>query len=197
MKIGLLFGSFNPVHTGHLLIASYFLEPDGQSGIKGMEKIWFVVSPQNPFKENSELIDENTRFKMVQLAIENNSRFEACDAEFKLSRPSFTIHTLEFLREKYPEHTFFPLIGGDNLMSFHLWKNYEKILENYEVLVYRRSGFDGNPAVAAHPHIKICDVPLLNISSTYIRELIRSGKSIRYIVPKSVEEFIMVNKLYL
>ena len=190
MNIGLFFGSFNPIHTGHLLIADYFIE------FTELDKIWFVVSPQNPFKINDKLLDENLRIELLKLAIKNNSHFEVTDVEFNLNRPSYTVNTLAHLREQFPEHTFFPIIGGDNLQSFHLWKNYEEILKQHQIFVYRRSGFHGNPLLANHKHIKVFDVPLLNISSTYIREMLQAGKSIKYLVPEVVQQFIENHKLY-
>jgi len=191
MKIGLFFGSFNPIHTGHLLIADYFIE----FGL--LDKIWFVVSPQNPFKTNYTLIDENLRLEMLKLAISDNEKFEACDIEFNLPRPSYTANTLEYMRNQFPEYEFIPIIGGDNLHSFHLWKDYERILEKHEIFVYRRAGYYTNPLFANQSNIKIFDVPLLNISSTYIREMLQVGKSIKYLVPDSVEEYIKIHKLYI
>jgi nicotinate-nucleotide adenylyltransferase len=190
MKIGLLFGSFNPIHTGHLLIANYMVE------YTKLDKIWFVVSPQNPFKVNDELLDENLRLKMIEMAISDDDRFEACNIEFGMPKPNYTYLTLTTLTQKYPEHEFTPIIGGDNLQSFHLWKNYESILENYQLFVYRRAGFHENPLLANHKKISLYEVPLLNISSTYIRETLQAGKSIRYLVPKVVKEFIDQNNLY-
>ncbi len=190
MKIGLLFGSFNPIHTGHLLIANYMVE------YTELDKIWFVVSPQNPFKVNDELLDENLRLKMIEMAIADDNRFEACDIEFGMPKPNYTYLTLTTLAEKYSEHQFTPIIGGDNLQSFHLWKNYESILENYQLFVYRRAGFHENPLLANHKKISLYEVPLLNISSTYIRETLQAGKSIRYLVPKVVKEFIDEHHLY-
>lgn len=190
MKIGLLFGSFNPIHTGHLLIANYMVE------YTELDKIWFVVSPQNPFKVNDELLDENLRLKMIEMAIADDNRFEACNIEFEMPKPNYTYLTLTTLTEKYPEHQFTPIIGGDNLQSFHLWKNYESILENYQLFVYRRAGFHENPLLANHKKISLYEVPLLNISSTYIRETLQAGKSIRYLVPKVVKEFIDEHHLY-
>jgi nicotinate-nucleotide adenylyltransferase len=190
MKIGLFFGSFNPVHTGHLLIADYFIE------FALVEQIWFVISPQNPFKTSDQLLDEKLRLRMMNLAIQDNTHFMACDEEFGLERPSYTVNTLAHLRKKFPEHTFYLVIGGDNLQSFHLWKNYQNILQHHEILVYRRSGFHNNPLLANHPGIHIFDVPLLNISSTYIREMIQAGKSVKYMVPENVQHFIEANNLY-
>ncbi len=190
MKVGLFFGSFNPVHTGHLLIANYFVQ------FAGFDKIWFVVSPQNPFKVNGELLDEKLRLHMLQLAIGNDTRFEACDIEFGLERPSYTVNTLAHLRDKYPMYEFCPIIGGDNLQSFHLWKDFTEILTHHEIYVYRRTGYHENPLLANHKRIKIFEVPLLNISSTYIREMLQAGKSIRYLVPDQVSAYIEENKLY-
>lgn len=190
MKIGLFFGSFNPVHTGHLLIANYFNQ------FAGFDKIWFVVSPQNPFKEKDKLLDEKVRLHLLQLAINGDKRFVASDVEFNLERPSYTVTTLQYLREQYPDDTFCPIIGGDNLQSFHLWKDYKDILAHHEVYVYRRAGFHENPLLANDPKIRIFEVPLLNISSTYIREMIQAGKSIKYLVPEKVEAYIKQEGLY-
>jgi nicotinate-nucleotide adenylyltransferase len=191
MKIGLFFGSFNPVHTGHLLIANYFTQ------FAGFDKIWFVVSPQNPFKVKDELLDEQVRLHLLHLAVDGDKRFEVSEVEFGLERPSYTVNTLRHLRETYPDETFCPIIGGDNLQSFHLWKDYKDILEHHEVYVYRRVGFHENPLLANHSRVKIFEVPLLNISSTYIREMIQAGKSIKYLVPEKVYEYIKKEGLYL
>lgn len=190
MRIGLFFGSFNPVHTGHLLIANYFVQ------FAGLSQIWFVVSPQNPFKTNDALLDENLRLHMINLAIGNDERFKACEVEFALSRPSYTINTLTHLVNANPALEFVPIIGGDNLQQFDKWKDYQLILEKHEVYVYRRAGFHENPILANHPKIKIFEVPLLNISSTYIREMIQANKSIKYLVPERVEAFINQGNYY-
>ena len=190
MKIGLFFGSFNPVHTGHLLIANYFVQ------FTHLDKIWFIVSPQNPFKANDTLLDERTRLDMLKLAINGDERFNASDFEFNLTRPSYTVNTLAELQKTHPNDTFIPIIGGDNLQSFHLWKDYETIIANHEIYVYRRAGFHENPLLANHPKIKIFEVPLLNISSTYIREMLQAEKSVKYLVPEKVEKYIKEHKLY-
>jgi nicotinate-nucleotide adenylyltransferase len=190
MKIGLFFGSFNPVHTGHLLIANYFVQ------FTHLDKIWFIVSPQNPFKANDTLLDERTRLEMLKLAINGDERFNASDFEFNLTRPSYTVNTLAELQKTHPNDTFIPIIGGDNLQSFHLWKDYETIIDNHEIYVYRRAGFHENPLLANHPKIKIFEVPLLNISSTYIREMLQAEKSVKYLVPEKVEKYIKEHKLY-
>jgi nicotinate-nucleotide adenylyltransferase len=190
MKIGLFFGSFNPVHTGHLLIANYFVQ------FTDIDKIWFIISPQNPFKASDTLLHETVRLEMMQLAINGDERFKASDFEFNLPRPSYTVNTLAELCKAFPNDTFVPIIGGDNLQSFHLWKDYETILHQHQVFVYRRAGFHENPLLANHPKIKIFEVPLLNISSTYIREMLQAGKSVKYLVPEKVEAYIKEHKLY-
>lgn len=189
-KTGLFFGSFNPLHTGHLLIANYFLE------FTELDNIWFVVSPQNPFKQNEDLLDENTRLEMLRMAVEDEPRFIASDVEFDLERPSYTVNTLRHLRTKHPAIQFYPIIGGDNLQQFHLWKDYKEILDNHQVYVYRRAGFHENPLLANHPSIKLFEVPLLNISSTYVRDMLQAGKSVHYMVPENVRQFIEEHKLY-
>lgn len=190
MKVGLFFGSFNPVHTGHLLIANYFIQ------FGGLDKIWFMVSPQNPFKVNDNLLDENIRLQLLKLAINGDERFGASDFEFNLPRPSYTVNTLSELRAQYPGDVFIPIIGGDNLQSFHLWKEYQTILDHHEVYVYRRAGYHENPLLANHSKIKIFEVPLLNISSTYIREMLQAGKSVKYLVPEKVDQYIQEKGLY-
>ncbi|MFN4082379.1 MAG: nicotinate (nicotinamide) nucleotide adenylyltransferase [Bacteroidia bacterium] len=190
MNIGLFFGSFNPIHTGHLIIANYMVD------YTKIDEVWFVVSPQNPFKTNEELLHEKHRYAMVQAAIDDNPKFKACDVEFYLQRPSYTDYTLTHLRETYTQHTFILIIGGDNLQSFNKWKNYENILNNHEVYVYARTGIVEMPLLANHPNIKLFEVPLLNISSTYIRESIKAGKSIKYLVTENVEKLIVENGFY-
>ncbi len=179
-KVGLFFGSFNPIHTGHLIIASYMAD------YTDLNEIWFVVSPQNPFKQSDELLHENIRLQLLQLAIQDDSRFKASNIEFDLPRPSYTDSTLEALRTQNPETQFTLIIGGDNLKSFHKWRNYDSILHQHEVYVYARIGIVERPLLANHPKIKMFEVPLLNISSTYIRETLQEGKSIRYMLPELV-----------
>jgi len=190
MKIGLFFGSFNPIHTGHLIIANYMAD------YTDLHEVWFVVSPQNPFKSEQSLLDENHRLNLLQKAIEGEPRFKASDVEFSLPRPSYTVHTLHYLTEKYPSYEFTLIIGGDNLQNFHKWLNYESILEKHKVFVYARTGIVEKPLLSNHPNIKLLEVPLLNISSSYIRESIQAGKSIKYLVPESVRIAIEENKFY-
>lgn len=190
MHIGLFFGSFNPVHTGHLIIANFMAD------YAQLDKIWFVISPQNPFKVADELLDEKIRLNLLEEAIKEDSRFEVSHIEFELPRPSYTENTLKELSKAYPDHKFTLIIGGDNLSNFHRWKNYEEILDNYSVYVYARVGIVEKPSLANHPSIKLFEVPLLNISSTYIRETIQAGKSIRYLVPENVRMAIETRGLY-
>lgn len=182
MNIGLYFGSFNPVHVGHLIIANHILNETD------IEKVWFIVSPQNPFKSESGLLNEYHRLHLVRLATEEDNRIKASDIEFGLPRPSYTVDTLAYLSEKHPEHSFRIIMGSDSLQNLHKWKNYEVILKNYPIYVYRRPGFDTTAAPGATLHL--LDAPLLEISATRIRKYIREGKSARYLLPEKVLEEI-------
>jgi nicotinate-nucleotide adenylyltransferase len=188
MKIGLYFGSFNPVHVGHLIIAGYAAEHTD------LEKVWLVVSPQNPFKKEQTLLNEYHRLHLVQLAIDDDTRLRASDVEFSLPRPSYTIDTLTYLREKYPQHEFAMVIGSDSLQNLPRWKNGEQIMRDHDLYVYVRSGHPVTNDVG--PRVKIMNAPLLDISATAIRNNIRSGKSIRYLVPEKVREEIERNSYY-
>jgi len=188
MKIGLFFGSFNPVHVGHLIIANHILN---HTDIK---KIWFVISPQNPFKTENSLLNEYHRLHLVKSAIENDNRMKVSDIEFTLPKPSYTINTLTYLSEKYPEHKFCIIMGSDSFMNLNKWKNYEKIIKGYQIYIYKREGFEIDNTISAN--IKIVNTPILQISATYIRELIKAGKSIRYLVPENVREEIESRKFY-
>ena len=187
MKIGLYFGSFNPIHTGHLIIASHIIEHTD------LQKIWFVVSPQNPLKPSATLLNEYQRLNMVRLAVENDSRFNASDVEFKLPKPSYTIDTLTYLFEKYPKHQFTVLMGSDSYQNLNKWKNYELLVKNYSIVVYNRQNFEVKDNVY---NATILNAPLLDISSTLIRNLIKEKKSIKYLVPNNVLDELMNNKYY-
>lgn len=191
MKIGLFFGSFNPIHIGHLIIANVMVDQND------VDQVWFVVSPQNPFKSSKSLIHEFDRMDMVERAIEDNFNLRATDVEFNMPKPSFTIDTLTYLSSKHPAHKFRLIIGEDNLKNFHKWKNYEAILEYYGLDVYPRPLSVPNNKIKNHPNVRMVQAPLLDISATYIREAIRSGKSIKYIVHEKVESYIVEKKLYL
>lgn len=183
MKIGLFFGSFNPVHNGHLIIANYVCETTD------LDKVWMMVSPQNPFKQKDGLLNEYDRLHLINLAIEDNPNLRASDIEFKLPKPSYTIDTLTHLKEKFPQHEFSLVMGGDNLSNLHKWKNYEMILAGYDIYVYRRQGAEESK-LAAHERVHFLDVPLLDISATFIRENLRKGVSMRYFLPEKVYEYI-------
>lgn len=188
MKVGLYFGSFNPIHVGHLIIANHILNETN------LKMIWFVVSPQNPFKNSESLLNEYDRLHLVRKAIEDDSRFRATDIEFYLPKPSYTVHTLAYLKEKQPSYEFSLIMGSDSLQNIKKWKNAEMIIDNYPIVVYRRPGFEVENK--RHPKLHILQAPLLEISATHIRELIRQGKSIRYLVPSSVEDAINLSSLY-
>jgi len=188
MNIGLYFGSFNPIHIGHLIIANHILNESQ------LDKIWFVVSPLNPFKNSENLINEYDRLYLVRKAIENDMRLKGSDVEFSLPKPSYTAHTLVYLKEKYPDYNFSLIMGSDGFQNLHKWKNSEAIIDNYPIVIYKRPGFEVNNQQNAK--ITIMDAPLLEISSTHIRELIKSGKSIKYLVPSSIEEEILANGFF-
>lgn len=182
MNIGLFFGSFNPIHNGHLIIVNHILNETD------LDKIWFVISPLNPFKTSESLLNEYDRFHLVQKAIERDLRLKASDIEFTLPKPSYTIHTLTYLKEKYPEHVFTLIMGSDGFQNLDKWKNAELIARDYTIIIYKRPGFDIINKLNAS--ILVLDAPLLSISATYIRKLIERGKSIKYLVPPAVEEEI-------
>jgi nicotinate-nucleotide adenylyltransferase len=187
MKIGLYFGSFNPIHVGHLIIAQTLFQRGG------LDQVWFVVSPQNPFKKQESLAHEHDRLRMVELAIDDNFQFRASDVEFRMPRPSYTIDTLTYLSDKYPQHQFSLFLGSDNLSHFHKWKNHQAILDNYPILVYPRPG---EVKTLDHPGVSYLDAPLLDISATFIRQSIQEGLSVRYLLPERVEGYILDKKLY-
>ncbi len=190
MKIGLFFGSFNPIHIGHLIIANTIADSEEVS------QVWLVVSPQNPFKKNGTLLHEFDRYDMVRLAIADNEKLNVTDIEFHLPKPSYTIDTLTYLQEKYPQHIFKIIIGEDNLKGFEKWKNYLKILEYYEVLVYPRPN-SAKTIFHDHEKVKFVQAPLIDLSATYIREKIRNHQSIKYLVHEDVETMIRVKGFYL
>lgn len=189
-KTGLFFGSFNPIHIGHLVIAEYMVE------FTDLDTVWFVVSPQNPLKEEKSLLKEQQRLQMVRMAIEYDNRFKASNIEFKLSKPSYTINTLEHLKEKHPGRQFCLIMGADNLCTLHKWKNYEKLLENYEIYVYPRKDNYNMPAYANISTVHITEAPVMEISSTFIRKAIKEKKEAKYMLPPSVAEYIKEMHFY-
>ncbi|WP_235298580.1 nicotinate (nicotinamide) nucleotide adenylyltransferase [Portibacter marinus] len=189
MKIGLYFGSFNPVHVGHMIISSHMLQ------YTDVDQVWMVVSPHNPHKEKKSLAKDYDRLHLVTLAIGDNPGIKASNIEFSLPKPSYTIDTLTYLKEKYPDHIFSLIMGGDNLSTFHKWKNYELILRDYDIKVYQRPSYDLGE-LQNHPKVSIVPAPMLDISSSFIRKSIKTGHSIQYLVPQSVFEYIDSNKMY-
>ncbi len=188
MKIGLYFGSFNPIHIGHMIIANHVLSHCN------IDRLWFVVSPHNPLKETSSLLNENHRLHLVRLAIENESKFKASNIEFSLPRPSYTIDTISYLSDKYPQHEFSIVMGSDSFFNIKKWKNYKELLKQCKIIIYNRPGFE--PDISLSKNIELVNAPLLDISSTYIRNLIKEKKSIRYLVKDEVMEDILANGYY-
>jgi nicotinate-nucleotide adenylyltransferase len=188
VNIGLYFGSFNPVHNGHLIIAQHLLNETG------LEKVWLVVSPQNPFKQQKTLLNEYDRLHLVNMAIEGSPALKAMDIEFKLPKPSYTIDTMAYLTEKYPQHQFSIIMGSDSYQNINDWKNAETLKNNYTIYVYERPGFAVTETNSKQV-IKL-KAPLLQISATHIRELIQKNKSIRFLVPDIVKEEIERNNYY-
>lgn len=188
MNIGLYFGSFNPIHTGHLIIANHVLNETT------IEKIWFIVSPQNPFKESKSLLNEYDRLHLVRLAIQDDIRMKCSDIEFSLSKPSYTSNTLAFLSEKHSEHKFSIIMGSDSYQNLNKWKNYETIVDNYDIYVYHRKDYKIETTIKKKPII--LDAPIIEISASQIRDNIKAGKSIRYMVPEIVREEIETRKFY-
>ncbi|HMG16052.1 MAG TPA: nicotinate (nicotinamide) nucleotide adenylyltransferase [Saprospiraceae bacterium] len=189
MKIGLFFGSFNPIHLGHLIIANFM------ASNTDLNQVWFMVSPQNPFKDKKTLAPDLTRLQMIRMAIEDNNQLKVSDIEFSLPKPSYTITTLTYLKEKYPSYEFCLIMGSDNLSSLPLWKNYEQIINNYPIYIYIRPAYLENPLVGNN-NIFFFDVPQILISASTIRKYIEEGKSIKYLVPEVIYEFLDGNKLY-
>lgn len=183
MRIGLFFGSFNPVHVGHMVLANYMLS------FTELEQVWFVVSPHNPLKEKSSLLDQNQRLYMVNLAIGDTSKFKSSNIEFNLSQPSYTINTLAHLKEKYPQHQFSLIMGEDNLQSFTKWKNYEEILKNHQLFVYPRPNSEPGD-LKHHKNVIMTQAPMMEISSTMIRQAIKDKKDVSFFVPAAVWEYI-------
>jgi nicotinate-nucleotide adenylyltransferase len=189
-NVGLFFGSFNPIHIGHLIIANTMVqEPD-------LDEIWFIVSPQNPFKKKDGLAHEFDRYDLVEAAIADHFNFKVSDIEFNMPKPSYTSDTLAYLSDQNPGISFKLIIGEDNLKSFPKWKNHEVILDNYGLLVYPRPN-SKKSAISDHPNVKFVEAPMMDISATFIRKSIKAEKSVKYLVPDIVLDRIRVKKLYL
>lgn len=188
-KTGLLFGSFNPIHVGHLMIAGYMYE------FSDLDELWFVVSPLNPLKEKQSLLSDHHRLEMVNLAIEDDTRFRSCNIEFKMPQPSYTIHTLTWLQEKYPMREFVIISGTDIFPTFHKWKNWEKLLELYKFYVYPRPG-SSDHELTRHPSVRLFDAPMVEISASFIREAIRNGKNMSYYLHEKTYRYIQEMHFY-
>lgn len=188
MHIGLYFGSFNPIHVGHLIVANHIVEETG------IDKVWFVVSPHNPLKDAHSLLNEYDRFHLVSLAIEDNNKFRASNVEFSMPKPSYTIDTLTYLSEKFPLEQFSVIMGSDSFQNIQRWKNFEQLVSQYSIIVYNRPGFEVKETHGAN--LTVVDAPLLEISSTHIRKQIKAGKSVRYILPENVWQYVVENRYY-
>ncbi|MFV0554795.1 MAG: nicotinate (nicotinamide) nucleotide adenylyltransferase [Mangrovibacterium sp.] len=183
-KIALYFGTFNPIHIGHMAIANYMLE------FSDVERLWFIISPQSPFKQNQNLLDNYQRLEMVHRAIGDNPKYRAVDIEFKLPIPSYTVDTLAHLAEQYPEHEFYLIMGEDNLQHLNKWKNYEVILEHHHILAYPRPGSHTPEEFQNHPHIHCVEAPLMELSSSFIRNAIAEGKDVQHFLPHGAWEYL-------
>jgi nicotinate-nucleotide adenylyltransferase len=194
MKIGLYFGTFNPIHIGHLIIANHMAEHSV------LDQIWMVVTPHNPLKNKQTLLDDYQRLELVFLATEDYLKIKPSDIEFKLSQPNYTVNTLAHLQDKFPKHNFSLIMGDDNLKSLHKWKNHEMILQNHEIYVYPRLDTLDKTAeyveLKNNPKIHFIDAPIVEISSTFIRENIKKKKNVKPLLPEKVWEYIDHNNLY-
>lgn len=191
-KIGLFFGSFNPIHIGHLILADYILENSD------MDELWFVVSPQNPFKEKKSLLKDHNRLDMVQLAVKNYPKMRASNVEFSLPTPSYTIDTLTYLQEKHPEFSFSLIMGEDNLNGLHKWKNSDVLIKNHHIIVYPRVfyGKKQDSEYLQHENISMIKAPVIELSATEIRNMIKEGKNVRPMLPPEVFEYLDGSSFY-
>ena len=188
-KTGLFFGSFNPIHHGHLMIANYMVE------FTDISQVWFIVSPHNPLKEKTSLLADHHRLAMANIAVEDDPRFRASNIEFHLPQPSYTIDTLTYLAEKYPEKEYLLICGSDNLPSFSKWKNYKELLSRYHLYIYPRQ--ETEPSIFDnHPHIHFTEAPLIGISSSFIRQGIKEGKNMRQFLPEKVWKYMTEMHFY-
>lgn len=189
MHVGLFFGSFNPIHIGHLVLANYMLS------FTDMQQVWLVVSPQNPLKSKQQMLNQNDRLLLVNLAIDEHPNMRSSNIEFSLPKPSYTINTLTHLKEKYPQHQFSLIMGQDNLQTFSKWKNYEEILKRYHIYVYPRPN-TGLGDFENHPNVHLTNAPMMDISSTFIRKAIKEKRDVRFFLPHKVWEEIEASGFY-
>ncbi len=188
-KIGIYSGSFNPIHHGHVMLANYLVE------FSDLDELWFVVTPQNPLKKKEDLLDDDERLKMVQLAIGDDPRIHVSDIEMHLPTPSYTINTLTALSEQYPDSEFVFICGMDSLQNFKNWREYQKILDNYELLVFPREGYDGGELIN-YPSVTVLKTPIIEISSTFIRQCVKEGRDVRHFMPEKAFEYMKEHRLY-
>ena len=184
MKIGLYSGSFNPIHHGHVMLANYLVE------FSDLDELWFVVSPQNPLKRKAELMKDEDRLRMVELAIGDDPRMKASDIEFSMPQPSYTINTLRALSERHPDDQFVFICGMDSLQNLPRWREYQAILDGYELLVFPRKGYDGGELLK-HPHVKVLETPVIEVSSTFIRKSMKEGKDVRHFMPEKAYQYLI------
>lgn len=184
MKIGLYSGSFNPVHHGHVMLANYLVE------FSDLDELWFVVSPQNPLKKKEDLMKDEDRLKMVELALEGDARLKASDIEMSLPLPSYTINTLRALSKQHPDDQFVFICGMDSLQGLRRWREYQAILDGYELLVFPRKGYDGGELIH-HPHVKVLETPVIEVSSTFIRNSMKEGKDVRHFMPEKAYQYLI------
>lgn len=184
MKIGLYSGSFNPIHHGHVMLANYLVE------FSDLDELWFVVSPQNPLKKKEDLMKDEDRLKMVELALEGDARLKVSDIELSLPLPSYTINTLRALSEQHPDDQFVFICGMDSLQNLHRWREYQAILDGFELLVFPRKGYDGGDLIH-HPHVKVLETPVIEVSSTFIRNAMKAGKDVRHFMPEKAYQYLI------
>jgi nicotinate-nucleotide adenylyltransferase len=191
MRVGLYFGTFNPIHVGHLIIANHMAE------YSGLDQIWMIVTPHNPHKKKSTMLDDHHRLQMVFLATDDYPKLKPSDIEFKLPQPNYTVYTLAHLQEKFPQHTFSLIMGEDNLNSLHKWKNYEVILQNHDIYVYPRINTQvSDPKILSSTRIHKINAPVMEISSTFIRDSIKEGKNAQPLLPYKVWQYVEHNLFY-
>ena len=200
MKIGLYFGTFNPIHVGHLIIANHMAD------FTDLDKVWLVVSPQNPLKDKKNLLSDYHRMALARIAVEDNNKLKASNIEFDLPQPSYTINTLVYLEEKYPQHEFSLIMGEDNLRTFHKWRNHEEIIAKHDLYVYPRAlteqereenkPEDNKDIYTGHPHVHFCDAPVMKLSASYIRDAIKAKKDVRYLLTEPVHKYVTEMHFY-
>ena len=188
-KVGIYSGSFNPIHHGHVMLANYLVE------FSDLDELWFVVTPQKPLKKKEDLLDDDERLKMVQLAIGDDPRIHVSDIEMHLPTPSYTINTLTALSEQHPDSEFIFVCGMDSLQNFKNWREYQKILDNYELLVFPREGYDGGELIN-YPSVTVLKTPIIEISSTFIRQCVKEGRDVRHFMPEKAFEYMKEHRLY-